>query len=201
MRPERIAPALAACAGTALLVVLLGFSVRLGSLRLNPMKAVRLAPGFHDLKAWLQAHLAPDEAYAHGPSHAYVYDWNTPAPLRKEGLPLLSSFDALRAWLREQGIRYLVVDAETASRRHAMLGHIVARPRTRSEPLRVLHVPDGWRVATQGPRDGPALVVFEICPRPAVPTGSEAHTRSRLRTLPLGVRGRASRNSTMRGTL
>jgi hypothetical protein len=166
VRDDRCATLIAACVGLIVFACLVGVNIRLRSLRANPLQVVRLAPGFEELRDWLSKHVREAEPYAHGPSHRYQFEWNTRPPLRATPLPLLKDRGELRAWLKEQGIRFLVVDAETALRRRDLLGGVVASPRRLDEPIRVVGVPPGWRIAATGPTSGAAYVVFDVSAGP-----------------------------------
>ena len=164
LRRDRTSVVITSCVGLLCLGLLLGVNVHLRSLRANPLRVVRPAPGFGTLRRWLQDHLRPGEAYAHGPSHSYPFGWNSRPPLQAVALPLVRDLAELRAWLAKNRLRYLVVDHETVQRRRQALRQVVAKPGSRKAPLRVLRLPPGWRIATRGPAKSTRYVVFEIAP-------------------------------------
>ena len=160
------ANAVAASVGVLSLALLLGVNVRLRSLRANPLAVGRVAPGYDELKAWLQERVGPGESYAHGPSHAYKFEWNSDPPLRAAPLPLVNKIKTLEGLLGIRGVRYVLLDYDTVFRRRNLLEGIVERPRRRDGPMRILALPPGWKVATHGPKGGWVYVVLELAPGP-----------------------------------
>lgn len=121
----------------------------------NPAESMRLDPGFVELRAWLESHLPEGGAYAHGPSHGYNFSWNSPRRIRATALPPLRDAAELDSWMREQKLRYLVLDRETLQRR----GYLFGVPDFRPGATTQLRIPPGWKVAWRVEQPGGAIVL------------------------------------------
>ena len=121
----------------------------------DPAQSMRLDPGFVELRTWLESRLPESGAYAHGPSHGYNFSWNSPRRIRATALPPLRDGVELDSWMREQKLRYLVLDRETLQRR----GYLFGVPDFRPGATTPLRIPRGWKVAWRVEQPGGAIVL------------------------------------------
>jgi 4-amino-4-deoxy-L-arabinose transferase-like glycosyltransferase len=121
----------------------------------NPAESMRLDAGFVELRAWLEARLPEGGAYAHGPSHRYGFSWNSARRIRALDLPPLRDGVELTGWMRDQKLRYLVLDRDVLQRRGRLFG--VAE--FQAGGTTALRIPAGWRIAGRVNGPGGAIVL------------------------------------------
>ena len=147
--------------GSVILAVATGPSV----LR-DPVANQELPPHYRQLLELLRNRIPGDATWAVGPTHRYEFAWLRPLPGRPLAIPYVTTPERLFAWVREAGVRYLVLDHSSLTQRlKAFAGYV--------EPdgigLRLLRAPPGWRLIAESATRPRLFLVFAIAPPAAAP--------------------------------
>jgi|GEM_PF-1526141 len=126
-----------------------------------------LPPGFSETQTWLERNLRPGEGYAVDSRSHLEPEWRLPAA---NPMTIVSSTwerrplppEELLPWLREQGVRYAVVDASShkdADPRYLFFDRLPLAP---DQTLPLDGFPDGTRLAWADP--GRHFLILELLP-------------------------------------
>lgn len=104
----------------------------------------REKPEVAALRAWIAAHIAPDESYILGPERDFRYEWYADLPGLRRSVPAMNSFAELQAYMDERGVDWLLVTPRQYARRQAVFEDYILY----HEPYRFVYARPlpGWRL-------------------------------------------------------
>ncbi len=135
-------------ATTTMLALAAGAAIAAGSLVWSAvhftLPPAREKPEVATLRAWIAAHIAPDESYILGPERDFRYEWYADLPGLRRSVPAMNSFAELQAYMDERDVDWLLVTPRQYARRQAVFeDHILYH-----EPFRFVYARPlpGWRL-------------------------------------------------------
>jgi hypothetical protein len=104
----------------------------------------REKPEVAALRAWIAAHIAPDESYILGPEREFRYEWYVDLPGLRRSVPAMNSFAELQAYMDERNVDWLLVTPRQYARRQAVFEDYILY----HEPYRFVYARPlpGWRL-------------------------------------------------------